>query len=132
MNKAAQLILASTALTTITLIANTADTGKLPAPADRKDVTFADIKPIFDKSCIECHGPKKQKGELRLDSREAAVKGGEEGPVLKAGDSANSHLVKLVARLGDEEDWMPPIDKGKPLTPEQVGLIRAWIDQGAK
>jgi hypothetical protein len=40
--------------------------------------------------------------------------------------------VKLIARVGDEEDWMPPIDKGKPLTAEQVGLVRAWIDQGAK
>lgn len=132
MNKAAQLILAASVLTAVTLIANTADTGKLPSPADRKDVTFADIKPIFDKSCVECHGPKKKKGDLRLDSREATVKGGEDGPVLKVGDSANSDLVKLVARLGDEEDWMPPVDKGKPLTPEQVGLIRAWIDQGAK
>jgi mono/diheme cytochrome c family protein len=132
MNKAAQLILAASALTAITLIANTTDTAKLPAPADRKDVTFADVKPIFDKSCVECHGPKKQKGDLRLDSRDAAVKGGEEGPVFKVGDSTNSALVKLVARIGDEEDWMPPIDKGKPLTPEQVGLIRAWIDQGAK
>ncbi|MFN3409375.1 MAG: c-type cytochrome domain-containing protein [Limisphaerales bacterium] len=109
------------------------EAAKLPPPSDRKDVTFvADIKPIFDQSCVECHGPKKKKGGLRLDTRELALKGASHGPVFKPGDSANSELVKLVARIGDEENWMPPIGKGKPLTKEQVGLLRAWIDQGAK
>lgn len=109
------------------------EAAKLPPPSDRKDVTFAaDIKPIFDRSCVECHGPKKKKGGLRLDTRELALKGASHGPVFKPGDSANSELVKLVARIGDEENWMPPIGKGKPLTKEQVGLLRAWIDQGAK
>jgi mono/diheme cytochrome c family protein len=124
-------------LSALTLLAGvtalTAAEPKLPAAATKTGVTFAtDIKPIFDKSCVECHGPKKQKGGLRLDSREATVKGGEEGPSITVGDSAKSSLVKLIARVGDEENWMPPIDKGKPLTAEQVGLVRAWIDQGAK
>jgi mono/diheme cytochrome c family protein len=109
------------------------ETAKLPPPSDRKDVTFAaDIKPLFDQSCVECHGPRKKKGGLRLDTRELALKGASHGPVFKPGDSANSELVKLVARIGDEEHWMPPIGKGKPFTREQVGLLRAWIDQGAK
>jgi len=107
--------------------------GIIPPPAEQADVTFAThIKPIFETSCTECHGPKKQKAELRLDSLEAAVKGSDEGPIFVVGKSGDSILVKLVARVGDEEDWMPPIDKGKPLTLEQVALIRAWIDQGAK
>jgi mono/diheme cytochrome c family protein len=108
------------------------DTSKLPPASDKKDVTYAkDIKPLFEAACFKCHGPEKQKGKLRLDSLEATLKGGEEGKILKAGDSANSDVVHAIARL-DEDSAMPPADKGKPLTKEQVGLVRAWIDQGAK
>ena len=112
------------------------DVSKLPPASDKKDVTYAkDIKPMFDKSCINCHGPDKQKGKLRLDSLQAALKGGQDGKVIEPGDSAKSVLVHNVAHLGDEDDYMPPPDnkdKIPPLTKEQIGLIRAWIDQGAK
>lgn len=112
------------------------DVSKLPPAATATGVTFSkDIKPIFDKSCIKCHGAEKQKGKLRLDSLEAALKGGEDGKVVLAGDSAGSILVHNVAHLGDEDDYMPPPDNKDripPLTKEQIGLIRAWIDQGAK
>src|SRR5580765_3979442 len=107
------------------------DVSKLPPAAEAKDVTYdKDIKPIFQKSCFKCHGPEKQKGKLRVDSLAAALKGGEVGKVVEPGDSAKSVLVHNVARIGDEDDWMPPTDKGDPLTKDQVGLIRAWIDQG--
>ena len=108
------------------------DTSKLPPASTKTGVTYAaDIKPIFEKSCFKCHGAEKQKGKLRLDSLEATLKGGEDGKVLEPGKSAESTLVHSVARL-DEDEAMPPADKGKPLTKEEVGLIRAWIDQGAK
>ncbi len=111
------------------------DTSKLPPPADKKGVTYAsDIKPIFEKSCTKCHGAEKQKGKLRLDSLEAALKGGED-KVIEPGKSADSMLVHNVAHIGDEDLYMPPPDnkdKIPPLTKEQIGLIRAWIDQGAK
>ena len=112
------------------------DASKLPPAATKQGVTYAsDIKPIFDKSCIKCHGSEKQKGKLRLDSLEAALKGGEAGKVVESGSSATSILIANVAHLGDEDDWMPPPDnkdKIPMLTKEQIGLIRAWIDQGAK
>src|SRR6266700_6939173 len=112
------------------------DTSKLPPPASATGVTYAkDIKPIFDKSCIKCHGSEKQKGKLRLDSLEAALKGGEDGKVVLPGKSEESILVHNVAHIGDEDLFMPPPDnkdKIPPLTKEQIGLIRAWIDQGAK
>lgn len=108
------------------------DVSKLPPAADRKDVTFAkDIQPLFEKACAKCHGPEKQKGRLRLDSLSAALKDGESGKCVKPGESAKSPLVHAVARL-NEDEAMPPAGKGEPLTKEQVGLIRAWIDQGAK
>jgi mono/diheme cytochrome c family protein len=114
----------------------TIDASKLPPASDKKDVTYAaDIKPIFDKSCIKCHGPEKQKAKLRLDSRDAALKGGQDGKVVEPGKSAESVLIANVAHLGDEDEWMPPPDnkdKIPMLTKEQIGLIRAWIDQGAK
>src|SRR5437867_3098669 len=124
-------------LTLFLLTANSAekkvDVSKLPPPSDKKGVTYEkDIKPIFEKSCFKCHGPEKQKGKMRLDSLEAALKGGENGPDIIKGDSAKSTLVHNIGRIGDEDDEMPPEGKGDPLTKEQVGLIRAWIDQGAK
>lgn len=105
----------------------TADT--LPPPAARAVDFAADIQPILAARCLECHGSKKQKGELRLDGREAAMRGGLSGAVIVPGASADSLLVKNIGRVGDATP-MPP--KGEPLTPEQIGLIRAWIDQGAK
>ena len=108
------------------------DPAKLPPPADQKGLTYEnDIRPIFEQSCLKCHGPEKQKGKLRLDSLAAALKGGEVGKVIEKGNSAKSVLVHFVARL-NEDDAMPPKNGGKPLTKDQVGLIRAWIDQGAK
>ena len=112
------------------------DVSKIPPASDAKGVTYSkDIKPIFEKSCTKCHGAEKQKGKLRLDSREAALKGGEDGKVITPGDSAGSILVHNVAHVGDEDEYMPPPDnkdKIPPLTPQQIGLVRAWIDQGAK
>lgn len=112
------------------------DLGKIPPASAQKDVTFAkDIKPIFDASCVKCHGAEKPKAKLRLDSLEGVLKGGVDGKVVKPGESAKSVLVINIAHLGDEDEWMPP-PKNKlnigALTKEQIELIRAWIDQGAK
>jgi hypothetical protein len=112
------------------------DTSKLPPAATKTGVTYAtDIKPILDASCIKCHGEQKPKAKLRLDNLDGILKGGEDGKVVEAGNSAKSMLVLNVAHIGDADDFMPPPKNKmglKQLTPEQVGLIRAWIDQGAK
>jgi len=112
------------------------DTSKLPAASTKTGVTFAtDIKPIFDASCVKCHGEQKPKAKLRLDTLEGALKGSENGKVIEAGNSIKSALVLNIAHLGDEDDFMPPPKNKlglKKLTDEQIGLVRAWIDQGAK
>src|SRR5437660_5649483 len=106
------------------------DETKLPPPA-RVTVDFArDIKPIFETTCWRCHGPERPKSRFRLDNRESALKGGENGIDIIPGSSAKSPLIHYVARLVPDME-MPPPGKGQPLTPEQVGLLRAWIDQGA-
>ncbi len=114
------------------LISAEVDVSKLPPPSDKKGLTFEkDILPIFEKACVDCHGAEKKKGGLRLHTLKDTLVGGYEENTVVVGQSAKSSLVWSVARL-DEDLAMPPEDKGDPLTPEQVGLIRAWIDQGAK
>jgi cytochrome c len=112
------------------------DTSKLPAPSTKTGLTYAtDIKPIFDTSCTKCHGDQKPKAKLNLNTLEGTLKGSENGKVVVPGNSAKSVLVLNVAHLGDEDDFMPPPKNKlglKKLTDEQIGVIRAWIDQGAK
>lgn len=133
--KTAFAILAVAAVSTA-VFADDVDTSKLPPPSTRTGVTYEqDIKPIFDATCIKCHGETKPKGKLRLDSLEGILKGSHDGKVVEPGNSAKSVLVQNVAHLGDEDDFMPPPKNKlglKQLTPEQIGLVRAWIDQGAK
>ena len=109
----------------------------LPPVSTKTGVTYdTDIKPIFQANCVKCHssqGPKKPKGGLSLDTRAGVMKGGRDGAVVNVGDSAHSDLVLAVAHIGDDSDnFMPKGKNAKMLTPEQIGLIRAWIDQGAK
>ena len=121
---------------TVCAFAADVDTSKLPAASTNTGVTYAaDIKPIFDTSCVKCHGEQKPKAKLRLDSLEGALKGSENGKVIEPGKSTKSALVLNIAHLGDEDDFMPPVKNKlgiKKLTDEQIGLVRAWIDQGAK
>ena len=112
---------------------------KLPPAAAKQGVTFdADVKPIFEKACFKCHGPDvaKPKGKFRVGTRADVLKGGENGPNVVAGDLGKSPLIAQIAQItDDEDDYMPPKgNKAKipPLTKEQVGIVRAWIEQGAK
>jgi hypothetical protein len=107
-----------------------ADLAKIP-PAFEGKIDFArDIEPIFRAACTECHGPKKQRGSLRLDHGEFASQGGNSGPVIVARQATKSLLLHLISGL-DPEKRMPP-DKANALSAQQVGKIRAWIDQGAE
>ena len=129
-----KLLLSALAAATFTVSARAGNS--LPPAATKTGVTYAtDIKPIFDASCVKCHSGDHPKARLHLDTLIGARKGSKNGPVFKPGDSANSFLVKSVARASDDQDdWMPPAGNKagiKQLTADQVGLIRAWIDQGA-
>ncbi|MHA3769938.1 DUF1553 domain-containing protein [Verrucomicrobiota bacterium sgz303538] len=91
-----------------------------------------DVQPIFAEHCTECHGPEKQKSGYRLDVRDVAVNGGDSGEkTIIQGHSAESPLIRFVS--GEDQDMaMPPKKSNKArLSPEQVALLRAWIDQGA-
>lgn len=106
-----------------------ADEGKIP-PASKKAVEFAkDIQPLFKDKCYKCHGPARQESGLRLDRRDDALNGGDSGPAFVSGKSAESRLIKYVAGV-DPDVVMPP--EGDKLSDDEIGLLRAWIDQGAK
>ncbi len=97
-----------------------------PAAATRIDFK-QDIQPLIEASCVKCHGRGKAKGGFRLDTRETFLKGGDSGAPAETGRSADSLLIELVSGLNP--DSVMPV-KGSKLTPAQVGLLRAWIDQG--
>jgi len=99
----------------------------LPPPADHRVDFATEVKPIFEATCIRCHGRGRDRGGLRIDSRDTLLKGGDSGPAAIAGKSADSYVIALVAGT-DPDEVMPK--KGKKLTPEEIGLLRAWIDQG--
>ncbi|GDY14061.1 hypothetical protein LBMAG53_29390 [Planctomycetota bacterium] len=87
------------------------------------------IKPIFDERCISCHGEKKVKAGLRLDTPAGITAGGKSGAAVVAGKPEASKLVTLISHPAGHEDIMPP--KGGPLTKEQIELIKAWVAGGA-
>ncbi len=117
-------------LATVVVVATsfTLAADKLPPPADRKIDFTKDVRPLLEKHCWGCHGAKKQESGLRLDSRDALLRGGDIGQVIAAGDSERSRLIVLVSGT-DSQTVMPP--DGPQLKPQEVGILRAWIDQGS-
>jgi mono/diheme cytochrome c family protein len=89
-----------------------------------------DIRPIFESSCLRCHGPERPRSRFRLDNRDSALKGGDDGVDIVPGRSDKSPLLERVAS-SDEDKQMPPPGKGARLTTAQIEKLRAWIDQGA-
>jgi mono/diheme cytochrome c family protein len=93
-----------------------------------------DIRPIFSDTCYACHGPdeNKVKGKLRLDSLEAARKGGKSGdPAITPGHPEKSEVMKRLLTT-DTDDHMPPAEFHKVLTKAQIALVEQWIKEGAE
>ena len=91
-----------------------------------------DIRPILSENCFRCHGPdeKQLKAKLRLDLRGSAVGRREDGAAIVPGQSAKSLLIERIT-AEDEQSRMPPLKIGKRLTPQQIELLKKWIDTGA-
>ncbi len=88
-----------------------------------------DIQPIFKAHCLKCHGAEKTKGQLRLDSRPLALKGGVSGKVIVPGDGKGSRMIELLLAK-DPDERMPA--KAEPLAAGKIELVRRWIDEGAE
>ncbi len=99
-------------------------------PAAIRSVDFVkDVQPIFQAACLKCHGPLRQEGEYRLDIRDSALNGGASyAPNIIPFESDSSPLLQFV--LGKVDGMQMPA-KGNRLSAEQIGVLRAWIDQGA-
>lgn len=101
------------------------------APAASPPDYNAHIAPLFKKYCVGCHDAESAEGQFALDTYPALLKGGEHGAAVVAGDSKRSRLVRLIA--GEADPKMPPKDADAPsMKPEEIALIRAWVDAGAK
>src|SRR5262245_41580522 len=85
------------------------------------------VRPLLESRCVSCHGTEKQKGGLRLDSREAAMKGGDTGPAIVPGKPADSLLLQSVMHT-KKELTMPPKEK---LTVVDIGVLERWVRDGA-
>jgi uncharacterized membrane protein/mono/diheme cytochrome c family protein len=103
--------------------------GAAPAPMTPK--TQGSAQAIFQEHCVQCHGPDKQKGDLRLDSMDAILEGGENGEVVVPGKPMESRLVELITLPPEDDDVMPPKGKG-PLTADEILTVVRWIKAGAK
>src|SRR5260370_557946 len=101
---------------------------KLPPAAKRKVDFEKDVQPLLAQKCYACHGEEAQQSGLRLDKRQNALRGGDYGPVIIVGKSAESKLIKRVVN-GDGGLQMPPTG---PLAVEEISILRACIDQGAE
>src|SRR6185369_843841 len=89
-----------------------------------------EVQPLLEKHCFKCHGPEKQKGGLRFDTKEGAFKTGESGDkAIVPGHATQSRLIKLVSS-SDDDERMP--SKGESLSAAQVDLLKRWIDAGAQ
>ncbi len=105
------------------------DPSRLGPPADKQIDFVRDVKPILETQCLRCHGSERPKNGFSLSSRANALKGGEKGIDIIPGDSAHSPLIHFVSGLV-EDMMMPPERTGMVLSAEQIGILRAWIDQG--
>ena len=152
-------LITALALSTASIVAAPAalpDPSKLPPASKQEGVAFEkDIHPLLEDYCVHCHGNERPKNGLKLTSVENILKGSKDHKdIIVPGHSEKSRLVFSVAEINGKI-FMPPKPRPprasmnggtnspapapavpahpwKPLTSEQVGLIRAWIDEGAK
>ena len=100
--------------------------------ADEPVDYLTQVKPMLQQRCYACHGALKQEAGLRLDTAAFAIKGGESGAAVVAGELADSSILLKRIAATHAEERMPPSEEGEPLTAEQIELIRHWIAAGAK
>lgn len=98
--------------------------------SDTPAIVFAThVRPILEDRCLQCHGPLRQRGKLRLDQVEGLFGSDEREGVVVAGSPETSELVRRISLPADHDDRMP--GRGDPLTEEQIATIITWIAQGA-
>lgn len=106
----------------------------LVSAAAANDIDFnRDVRPILSDKCFHCHGPDEatREAELRLDQQESATVDRDGLVVVKPGDLANSELIRRILST-DESEVMPPHEVKKPLSEEEIEILKQWVAEGAK
>jgi hypothetical protein len=127
--RAAGLLTSGLIVLGLTAVAPAADApAPKPAPVSPQAAEFFEtkVRPVLAAHCYSCHGSKRQRGGLRLDSRDAFTKGGDDGPVMVPGDPTHSALIRAVRHEGDVK--MPPKEK---LPDDAVAALTTWVQMGA-
>lgn len=102
----------------------------IATPVSAQNVDYVrEVRPLLAARCYTCHGALKQKGGLRIDTVAAMKEGGDHGAIVVAGKSNDSLLVKHL--LGNGVKRMPPEADGEALKPDQIALVKRWVEQGA-
>src|SRR5438105_3877666 len=107
-------------------------TGVAAAPASPAD--YSAVDPIFRQHCLDCHGAQDPEHGLVLEDFETLMTGGEAGPVVVPGKSEESLLIQMIEgrfEKNGKPQIMPP-GKRKKIAPEEIAVLKAWIDAGAK
>ncbi|MGH9162110.1 MAG: DUF1549 domain-containing protein, partial [Vicinamibacteraceae bacterium] len=120
----------ATARETAELVASLAQVRKTGAAStEQMDRLNLAVRGFFAHNCFECHSSDKQESGLRLDTREAVMRGGDGGPILVPGQSDQSEIIRRLRLPRDHDDAMPP--EGRSVPREEIELVGAWIDLGA-
>lgn len=98
-------------------------------PQDQLDKLNLQVRAIFAHNCYQCHSTAKRKGGLALDHKEGVFEGGDSGKVIQVGQAEESEMIRRLLLPRSEEEAMPP--KGKSLKPQEIELLKLWINKGA-
>lgn len=132
-NRRALSIVAATLALAAASLLHGADSTSQPAEptAEQKQFFSLKIRPVLEQNCFACHGNGKHKGGLRLDSREAILKGGDDGVVVVVGKPDESQLIQSVKWQAKDKDLnMPPEGKKPRLSAEQIANWEKWVEMG--
>jgi hypothetical protein len=108
---------------------------RMPKKNGQKIDFARQVKPLLERSCVACHSAEKPRGLFRIDGRDAILKGGASGAAaIVPGHSETSPLIAYVSGKAPESEMPPIAARGRfpALSPDEVALLRAWVDQGAE
>src|SRR6187402_2626117 len=108
------------------ILCATAATAGAAFPPEQIEFFEKQIRPILVEQCYKCHGPEKQKADLRVDSRAALLKGSDTGAVVVPGQPEKGSFIKSIRHEGDN----PMPEKADKMPDAQIAALTEWVRQG--
>ncbi|MGY8771489.1 MAG: PSD1 and planctomycete cytochrome C domain-containing protein [Pirellulales bacterium] len=114
------------------LLIHTTAFAEPPSSDDGKQVDFVkQVRPILRKHCYSCHSDDEQESGLRLDQKQNAFAGGDNGVAIVPGNAAKSRLILALTDEDEDIGIMPPEGEGKPLDAAEIAILKSWVNSGA-